>query len=136
MKIIDLSNKEFYNYLDEKIKTKELIIISTIGWQDGDYFQQMCNEDGGIDNECFEIFKKMKLGEKIGKDELKCRILIYNKFPFLHSINSNYKYYYDIHIWTNNNYIIYNFFLNKIIIKKTNFFEKLMHPVINTNWKF
>jgi len=44
--------------------------VSLIGWQDGDYFKELSEEDGGVIAEHYQIFKNLPLGKKVDRETL------------------------------------------------------------------
>ena len=120
-KIKDLSkNEEFY--------------ISVLGWNDGDYFKELCNENGGCDEKALLIFESLPIGKKVNIGAFITLVKNYFKYPVLKSSNGKINFNYDIHIWTKEHYIVYNFLLKKISIKKMNFFQKIFKPSSVPNW--
>ena len=68
------------NLMGESDKSR----ISIIGWQDGDYFEELCNENGGIDKFSLDLFKNKPTSEKIdSKETLKKKIIEFQRTPFL-----------------------------------------------------
>jgi hypothetical protein len=134
---MDMSLNQLFEYLTSLKYSKYKIRMYMQGWQDGDYFEELCLEDGGILADHLELFKKLPLFKKIKDIPLLIEeISKYEKYPYLRSKNGNYKYYYDIEIWVNDIYIIYNIHLKKAIIKKRNLIEKIFGIAIDPKWQF
>jgi hypothetical protein len=138
IKKITLPTLELLDYIKKyKNNNKNKIRMSILGWEDGDYFIELCKEDGGVIDEHLAIFNNIKKFQNITDwEQLVFKLTILNKNPYLKSKNGNYKFHYDLHLWVNDYYLIYNYFLQNLIIKKLNFLEKIIHPIINTDWKF
>jgi len=63
---ISANFNDFLNLLEKTCLSKEKpnIFISILTWQDGDYFEGLCKEDGGIIQEHLTFFKEKPLGKK------------------------------------------------------------------------
>lgn len=135
MEKLDTNNSQFLTKINLFFKNVEDFRVSIIGWQDGDYFKELCEEDGGIIAEHYQIFKQLPLSKKVNREELNIMIEKFQRFPFLKSENGNYKFHYDLHIWSKKYYLVYNSYLQKLIIKKLNFLEKILFPTILPTWQ-
>ena len=109
--------------------------VSLIGWQDGDYFKELSEEDGGVIAEHYQIFKNLPLGKKVDRETLNKIIDRFQQVPYLTSHNGNYKFHYDLHIWSKKYYMVYNSYLKKLIIKKLNLLDKMFHPAVQPSWQ-
>ena len=114
---------------------KHRILIGVSTWQDGDYFEGLCEEDGGIIPEHLNFFKNKPLGKKIDNfTELKLMLDLAKEIPYLTSKNGNYKLFYDIDIWINRHYFCYNIFLNKYFYRFQNIFQYILCLAILPEW--
>lgn len=125
--------------LKEKIKSlarkKNKISINFIPWNDYQYFEELCNEDGGIIDKHLKIYKNFNDVKKMeGVDQLIAEIEKCNAFPYLHSKAGNERFFYDLHIWINDYYIIYNSYYEKVRAKKMGILERLFNPVEIPDW--
>ena len=119
------------NLMGESDKSR----ISIIGWQDGDYFEELCNENGGIDKFSLDLFKNKPTSEKIdSKETLKKKIIEFQRTPFLISNNGNYCYDWDMYIWFDRSLIIYNARLKKAEIHTQNKIESLFGMGYLPSW--
>ena len=110
--IIRFIKGKYYN-------SKNKIIMTILTWQDGDYFEEICNEDGGIIPEHLDFFKNKPLGKNIYDiDELILYLLEYAKTPYFHSVNGNYKLFYDVYLSFKDYIIIYNYYLKQCYYKE------------------
>ncbi|NKI25384.1 hypothetical protein HCG49_02280 [Arenibacter sp. 6A1] len=73
--------------------------ISIKGWEDGDYFLEICMNDGGISKEEESFFKRLPLIEKVGIEQFKSLSSFMESNPLLKSVVGNVIYHYDLHIW-------------------------------------
>jgi hypothetical protein len=112
------------------------IFITILTWQDGDYFEELCEEDGGVIEEHLYFFKKMPLAKKL-KDfaDLKDELCGLKKMPYLSSKNANYKLFYDIHIWVNKYYFCYNIYFNRCYYRLQNIFQYILKMAILPKWQ-
>lgn len=92
--------------------------ISIMGWEDGDYFVELCINDGGIGNEEESFFKRLPLIEKVGIEKFKSLSTFMESSPLLKSVGGNVVYQYDLHIWYGKFYFVFNTF-KKQYLKKT-----------------
>ncbi|MCE2732216.1 MAG: hypothetical protein LW821_02500 [Flammeovirgaceae bacterium] len=138
MNIIDnINQNEFLEKVSKSFSNTGTIYISVLGWKDWDYFVEFCKEDGGIEEAQIEVYKSLPLSHKVSSlEELIDLVFKFTRFPYLSSINGNYRYFYDIHIWPISHYFIFNFYLKKCIIKDRNFFSKIFSPVTIPSWQF
>jgi len=116
-------------FLEYKFKDKnKKMSLTILTWQDGDYFKEICNEDGGYIPKHLELFINKPLGKKYKSiDELINTIKIYSEIPYFHSANGNYKLFYDIYLYFNEYHIIYNIYLKRCYFKKyKNILDKFM----------
>jgi len=114
---------------------KHRISITVLTWQDGDYFEGLCEEDGGIISEHLNFFNNKPLCKKIDNfTELKLMLNLAKEIPYLTSKNGNYKLFYDIHIWINRHYFCYNIFLNKYFYRFQNIFQYILYSGILPEW--
>jgi len=129
---------DFLNLLEKTCSNKEKlnIFISIITWQDGDYFEDLCNEDGGVIQEHLTFFKEKTLGKKIdGFSNLKMILDAAQKMPYLSSKNGNYKLFYDIHILIDRHYFCYNIYLNKYFYRIQNIFQYIFGVLVYPEWR-
>lgn len=125
--------------ITEKIKSleksKNKISINLIPWNDYHYFKELCIEDGGVIDKYLDIYNNLNNVIKIKNvKELIDEIKKCDSYPYLHSNQGKVKLFYDLHIWINNYYIIYNPYHKKFYYKKMTFIDYLFHPVRNINW--
>lgn len=136
MKEINNFDKQNMFELIDSLGIEINIAISLIGWEDGDWFFKLCEEDGGIIPEHYKFFKTMPLGLRMNnRNELKAKIIEVFDKPFLQSHNGKYKFHYDLHVWMGKFYFVYNAYLKKIIIKKLNIFNRLLGCCILPSWQ-
>ena len=133
---ISNSNQEMINTIMDYIDS-EKIFISILGWEDGHYFPELCEEDGGAPQGHIEFFKNLPVGKKLkhGRRELAAIINSINNMPYLHSLNNKQVFHYDLHIWTPKIYIIYNAHFLKIVVKNRGLFNRLFSPVLKPKWE-
>ena len=131
----------FMKFLKYKFNTNnKKIIMTVLTWQDGDYFEEICNEDGGVIKEHLFFIKNKPLKKKLDNIEnLLFELRKYEKLPYLHSVNGNYRIFYDIHLWINNCVMVYNIYLNQCYYKEgKNIFDKIKYGLfgvgINPKW--
>jgi hypothetical protein len=107
-----------------------------IGWQDGDYFKEICQEDGGTIEQHLKRFNNMFIIFKIiDLNKLLAAVHDFQQFPCLTSVGENYKYHYDMHIWSDNYYVVYNSFLKMLLLKKRNIINRVFSPIIIPDWQ-
>jgi hypothetical protein len=107
-----------------------------MGWQDGDYFEKLCIEDGGVIEEHLVQFGKMFKTNAISDiNNLLAAVIKFQELPVLTSVNKNYKYHYDMHIWSRNIYVVYNAFFMKMILKKRNVLDRIFSPSLIPDWQ-
>jgi len=116
------------------LKDKESINISVLGWEDGDYFLELCKEDGGIDLEMESIYRQLPIIRKINKYDFLRLLQKLESNPQLHSKNKNVTYNYDIHIWQGKKYFVFNLFVKEYFEKDLNFLQRVFKPLTNPNW--
>lgn len=134
---ISANFNDFLNLLEKMCsnRKKQKIFLSILTWQDGDYFEDLCEEDGGINQEHLAFFKNKPLGKKIDCfSNLKKILDSAKKIPFLSSKNGNYKLFYDIHILINRHYFCYNIYLNKYFYRIQNFFQYILGMFVFPEW--
>jgi hypothetical protein len=135
----------FNDFIDllEKIclsEKKLKISITFLAWQNGDYFKEFCEEDGGIIQEHLIFFKEISLGKKVNCfsvnyfSDLKMILDSARKITFLSSKNGNFKLFYDIHILLNRHYYCYNIYLNKYYYRFQNFFQHILSMFVFPEW--
>ena len=129
MQLQDFENIETKDILDRVFnlwKPDTKISISIIGWQDGDFFKELCLENGGFQKDSVELFEKIPFIEDYSNFEnFKQDFQSFSVCEFIGSANLKYKFVYDIEIWIDKNYWIYNPYLHRMKYKKLNYFEKL-----------
>jgi hypothetical protein len=128
MKLIEnISESEYIKLTKKLAENVNSFSISIIGWEDGDYFKELCEEDGGLIEEHFEFFSSKPLGKNIKSlKTLIDEIIKFQRFPYLSSVNGNYQYNWDLHIWIKNNLTIYNAELKLVEIYNLNFLERII----------
>ena len=131
----NIKRKDIFRKVKELSKGSEYIYISVLGWDDSDYFIDLCKEDGGINSYELELFEKLPISKKINISNLPNVIKQYSECPILSSSNGNYIFNYDLHIWNKSYYIVYNFRLEKAYIKKMNFLENIFKKGIQPIWQ-
>jgi hypothetical protein len=109
--------------------------VQLLGWEDGTYFVQLCNEDGGVIANHLSLFARLKKTKKMIGHDLEKLLTEANNIPFFHSGNKNYELNYDIHIWSRNQLFVINLRLKKIIIKKLNLFQRILGLGILPDWQ-
>lgn len=132
-KYLQIEDKELIDLLNN---TSNPISYTFMGWQDGDFFNELCKEDGGIIKKHKEIFETMFKNKKINNlDDIISVVIEYQKHPYLHSINGNYKYHYDIHIWFKNMYIVYNAYLKRAQSQKQGLVGRVLSSAVLPDWQ-
>ena len=92
-------------------------------------------EDGGIIPEHLILMKTSYNNVKIYTMEaLNIFLHEYEKIPYMHSKNGNYKFFYDVYILFNRHSVVYNFYLEKCYIRKLNFLSYFV-PFWGPKWK-
>lgn len=112
----------------------ESINISVLGWEDGDYFIELCMEDGGIELEIESIYKQLPIIRKINKDKFLRLLEKLTSNPQLSSKNGNVIYNYDIHLWQRKKYYVFNLFVKKFLEKDLNLLQRVFKPLSNPKW--
>ena len=131
----NISTEKFINLIKDYKIPIDGYFISVIGWQDGDYFEELCEENGGIGKEKIELFRNKPLGKKIQDyASLVKEIKVFQKNPFLESNNGNYRYSWDLYLWFGKHHLIYNAELKKAEIHKLNFIERLFKACKQPIW--
>jgi hypothetical protein len=131
---------DFNNYINSLkkgflIKKNSKIIITVLPWQDADYFEELCNDDGGTITNHMKFFKNKPLDKKISTlSDLNGYLNLAKEIPFLTSKNGNYKLFYDIHVWINRYYFCYNIFLEKCFFKYLNLFQWATGLMVSPEW--
>jgi hypothetical protein len=109
-----------------------------MGWQDGDYFTELCQEDGGTIAEHVERFAQMFRNVRVPDQEhLMEAVRAYQALPFLSSVRGNYKYHYDMWIWSRRFHMEYNSRLKRMNVWKRNLFDMVFafsHPTL-PDWR-
>ena len=109
--------------------------ITILTWDDGDYFEQLCEEDGGIIPEHVNFFKNKPLNKKVENYyDLQKIFNLAKKIPYLSSKNGNYKLFYDIHLTINRHYLCYNVHMNKCFYRYRNIFQHFLGILIFPEW--
>lgn len=119
----------------KKRSSKNHLYISVIGWNDMDYFKELCEENGGCDNEVLIIYNNLPLSKKVTLVEFNSILKKYIQYPILKSNNGKVKFNYDLHIWIDEYYMIYNFHIEKLLIKKINFIERILKSTKVPSWQ-
>lgn len=119
---------EFLNYKFNNITNKKYY-ITILTWQDGDYFKEICMEDGGIIERHLYLFQNKPIGKRFNNiNELIDMLIIYSEIPYFHSKNGNYKLFYDVYLYIGNYILIYNFYLKRCyFLKLRNIFDKIFY---------
>ena len=134
-KIENISNKDFICLTTKLLNDSVKSTISIIGWQDGDYFEELAQENGGISNFDIEYFKNKPLGKKLfSKVQLKNEIIRFQNSPVLVSNNGKYRYDWDLYIWIDKKLIIYNADLQFCEIHNLNLIGKLIQIGKTPSW--
>lgn len=128
-----LKKEELFSEV-KKISKKKYIYISVLGWNDMDYFKELCEENGGCDDLALIIYDDLPLSKKVFLEEFYQILKKYIKYPILKSNNGKVKFYYDLHMWVSGYYMIYNFHIEKLLIRKMNFFEKIFRNTQIPPW--
>jgi hypothetical protein len=134
-KYTNVDNEKVFRILSNILENKELS-YAYVGWQDGDYFVELCEEDGGVISEHYSKFKEMYIVNK-GKtlNDLFAVIHQYQEEPYLSSNNRNYKFHYDIHIWSNKVYVVYNAYVKQLLVMKRSCLNRLFSIIITPDWQ-
>jgi hypothetical protein len=135
MKQIEIGSIRFLEKIENLFDKENEFRVSIIGWQDGDYFKELCDEDGGVVDEHYQIFNNLPLSKKVNQYELNGIIKKFQDIPYLTSINGNYKFHYDLHIWSKKYYLVYNSNLQKLLIRKLKILDKIIAPVVRPSWQ-
>jgi hypothetical protein len=126
--------KEMFISKIKSLSKNQEFYISVLGWDDGDYFKELCSENGGCSERELLIFDNFPVGKKVDMAAFVSIVENYFNYPKLKSSNGKIIFMYDIHIWTKEYYAIYNFYFEKISVERMNFFEKLFKPSKVPNW--
>jgi hypothetical protein len=131
----NISTDKFINLVNNYKEKSDRYFITVLGWQGGDYFEELCEENGGIDKAKVELFKNKPLGKKVlNFSELINEIEFFQRNPFLESKNGKYRYSWDLYLWFGKCHIIYNAELEKVEIHKQNFIARLFHLGKQPSW--
>lgn len=123
--------KEFNN--EPSIKAQGVVSLMTS--MDGDYFLDICNEDGGgIDLEVEFFFKSRPIAKKLMVYEILDTLKTVSLIPCFTSLNGCIKLNYLVHIWIFNHYIIHDPVLRKTHCKKMRMSDRLFHKVETPPW--
>ena len=131
----DISTIAFTKIADELFNESGPLIISILGWQDGDYFKELCEEDGGMHAEHLKFFQNMPLGQRVEFRRLKEIIDFMETTPYLRSIGGNYKFNYDLHVWSDNSYVVFNSAKKRYCISTLNTLDKFLKKAILPSWQ-
>jgi hypothetical protein len=134
---ISIDFNDFINLLKKFffLKKNSRIDITVLTWEDANFFEDLCNDDGGTIPEHINFFNNKPLDKRINVfNDLKEYLYSAKKIPFLTSKNGNYKLFYDIHIWINRYYFCYNVFLKKCFFKYLNMFQWAIGLAIFPEW--
>ncbi len=128
---------QFLELLDKSLsETKGGFSITLLGWQDGDYFRRLCEEDGGVIPDHYAFFKKFPVGLVLkSKQELMKQVTEAIAKPYLSSRNGNYRYQYDIHIWAGRYYFVYNGFVKRLLIVERGWLSRILGTVAKPDWQ-
>lgn len=122
----EVKTVEFLKSIIDKYNYKNKITVTILGWQDGNWFEELCKENGGIKPNSLELFKGLPIAKKFTDiNQFKDLIYAYCNERYLGSISGNYKFIFDIYVWHKKNLWIYNPYLEKMIYKELNYFEWL-----------
>ncbi len=135
MEVLDVDKNQFISKVNKLFGSEDKFWVSIFGWQDGDYFKKLCEEDGGVITEHYQIFKNLPLNKKVNRRELEILIDRFQLIPFLTSKKGNYKFHYDLHVWSKNYYMVYNSHLGKLMVKKLNVLDKILSPAVQSPWQ-
>ena len=131
---INLKKEELFSKV-KSILTRDYLYVTVLGWNDMDYFEELCQENGGCSDDALSIFYNLPLAENVLIKDFEDFIKKYLKYPFLESDNKKIKFNYDLHMWTTKYYLVYNFYLEKMIIKEMNFIEKIFKKTTIPSWQ-
>lgn len=131
---INLKKEELFSKV-KSILTRDYLYVTVLGWNDMDYFEELCQENGGCSDDALSIFYNLPLAEKVLIKDFEDFIKKYLKYPVLESDNKKIKFNYDLHMWTTKYYLVYNFYLEKMIIKEMNFIEKIFKKTTIPSWQ-
>lgn len=67
---MNIDNNHCSIKIDYLLGNEDDFKVSLIGWQDGDYFKELSEEDGGVIAEHYQIFKNLPLGKKVDRETL------------------------------------------------------------------
>jgi hypothetical protein len=128
---------EFLAFLEERVSEEDgPFSMSLLGWQDGQYFKELCEEDGGAVPEHIAFYRALPLGLRLNsKGDLVRRVSEAVEKPYLTSRNGNVRFHYDIHIWTKRCYFVYNTFVRQLWTGKRNLLSRLLSPVRKPAWQ-
>jgi len=131
----DIDSENFFLYLIKTSIATDKYSVSILGWEDGDYFNELCNDNGGPKGHSVELFKNMPLGITFSNIyDLKVSVMKYCDEKYLGSKNGLYKFIFDIYVWQSRKFYIYNPYLNKLFKCTLNVFEILIGNAISPPW--
>lgn len=127
---------DFYTLVDKILNLKKKLLLSIIGWQNGDYFFEIVNDNGGIDLESEELFKKLPVYHENIQDLSSFRkiVALFMEKKSFKSRNNKYNYIYDIYITTNTKMIIFNPYLEKLFETNIPFLKRITGAIVNPPW--
>ena len=125
----------FFKDVEEKWKVKQPGILTILGWQDGNWFKVICDENGGAKNNSMELFENIPVSMKVNSyTDFFEEVEPYCKEVWIGSKNDNYKFIYDIYLWQDKYHWIFNPYLKKLILKRIVFWDKFFGRLIRPQW--
>ncbi len=130
-----IDNSAFLKLVDEVFVNQNHFIITILGREPVESFKESCEKEGGVIKEHYELVKNMPLGKKISsKQELVNEIKLFQKYPVLHSKNINFKFHWDLYIWSSTIQLTYNSHFGQVKLAEDNTFQKILDVNENRNW--
>lgn len=105
-------------------------IVLVMGESDGDYFLQICKEEGGgIDPEVEAFFKGRPIGKRLSFGDLLEVIKSVQLVPRFISLDGSVVINYVLHIWIAGFYISHDPVESRTVTRKMSITDRLFHPV-------
>lgn len=130
-----MERKEIYNSMFRSLDFTKKIYVAFEGWNDGDYFIDICNDEGGVEVEVEKMFRRLNKPILINSSsDFKEWLDLFEKIPRLTSKNGKHSIDYDMHFWFGKNCFVYNAYLIKFEERKLNWLQTFLGIGIIPEW--
>ncbi|WP_291272441.1 hypothetical protein [Geothrix sp.] len=105
----NIQTSQFLELAETKFAGESKVSLYVQGWEDGDHYLELCNENGGVVPSRHELFKTLPFHYSGPNwSETLCRLNQFLSHPHLGTESGAYKFPYDIFLSTPGMAIVYN----------------------------